>query len=115
MVSVSGGGGGGGKILVISSFLWSEADTLEGRNLLQKLNQYMLSNVIKEPTMITNTTRTLLDLVITSDRNKISNAGTHETGIADHRLVKSVQSALNDLKRLPERLLSQCNYCPFFT
>ena len=29
--------------------------------------------------------------------------------------VKSVQSALSDLKRLPERLQSQCNYRPFIT
>ena len=29
--------------------------------------------------------------------------------------VKSVQSALSDLKRLPERLQSQCNYWPFIT
>ena len=29
--------------------------------------------------------------------------------------VKSVQSALSDLKRPPERLQSQCNYRPFFT
>ena len=68
----------------------SKTDTSEGRNLLQKLNQYKLSNVIKEPTRITNTTGTLLDLVITSDRNKISKAGTHETGTADHRLVHAV-------------------------
>ena len=68
----------------------SKADTLEGRNLLQKRNQYKLSNVIKEPTRITNTTNTLLNLVITSDRSKISKAGTHETGIADHRLVYAI-------------------------
>ena len=68
----------------------SKADTLEGRNLLQKLNQYKLSNVIKEPTRITNTTNTLLDLVITSEGNKISKAGTYETGIADHRLVYAI-------------------------
>ena len=29
--------------------------------------------------------------------------------------VKSVQSAVSDLKRSPERLQSQCNYRPFFT
>ena len=29
--------------------------------------------------------------------------------------VKSVQSALSDLKRPPERLQSQCNYRPFIT
>ena len=29
------------------------------------------------------------------------------------KLVKSVQSALSDLKRPPERLQSQCNYGPF--
>ena len=28
---------------------------------------------------------------------------------------KSVQSALSDLKRPPERLQSQCNYRPFIT
>ena len=63
---------------------------LEGRNVLQKLNQYKLSNVIKEPTRITNTTNTLQNLVITSNRSKISKAGTHETGIADHRLVYTI-------------------------
>ena len=68
----------------------SKANTLEGRNLLRKLNQYKLSNVIKEPTRITNTTNTLPDLVIASDRSKISKAGTHETGIADHRLVHAI-------------------------
>ena len=30
-------------------------------------------------------------------------------------LLKSVQSALSDLKRRPERLQSQCNYRPFIT
>ena len=30
-------------------------------------------------------------------------------------VVKSVQSALSDLKRPPERLQSQCNYRPFIT
>ena len=63
---------------------------MEGRNLLPKLNQCKLSNVIKETTRITSTTSTLLDLVITSDRNKISKGGTHETGIADHRLVYAI-------------------------
>ena len=29
--------------------------------------------------------------------------------------VESVQSALSDLKRPPERLQSQCNYRPFIT
>ena len=29
--------------------------------------------------------------------------------------LKSVQSALSDLKRLPERLQSQCNYLLFIT
>ena len=68
----------------------SKADTSEGRNVLQQLNQYKLSDVIKESTRITNTTSTLLDLVITSDRNKISKGGTHETGIVHHRLVCAI-------------------------
>ena len=32
-----------------------------------------------------------------------------------HSGVKSVQSAMSDLKRPPERLQSQCNYQPFIT
>ena len=36
-------------------------------------------------------------------------------GAASKRFVKSVQSALSDLKRPPERLQSQCNYRPFIT
>ena len=32
-----------------------------------------------------------------------------------HRVVKSVQSALSDLKRPLEHLQSQCNYRPFIT
>ena len=38
----------------------------------------------------------------------------HSTAFAQVS-VKSVQSALSDLKRLPERLQSQCNYRPFIT
>ena len=34
-------------------------------------------------------------------------------GISKARSKKSVQSALNDLKRLPELLQSQCDYRPF--
>ena len=42
---------------------------------------------------------------------------TLESSVSDIHilLVKSVQSALNDLKRSPERLQSQCNYRPFIT
>ena len=36
-------------------------------------------------------------------------------GILEKSLVKSVQSALSDLKCVPERLQSQCNYWPFIT
>ena len=35
--------------------------------------------------------------------------------IDDKIKLKSVQSALSDLKRPPERLQSQCNYRPFIT
>ena len=36
-------------------------------------------------------------------------------GICSNIQVKSVRSALSDLKRPPERLQSQCNYRPFIT
>lgn len=42
--------------------------------------------LIKQPTRITSSSETLIDLSITSDKNKIIKAGVFDTCIADHRL-----------------------------
>ena len=51
------------------------------------LDIYGLSQLISEPTRITPTSRTLIDLCITSSPEKISNSGVVHLGISDHSLV----------------------------
>ena len=51
------------------------------------LDIYGLSQLISEPTRITPTSSTLIDLWITSSPEKISKAGVAHLGISDHSLV----------------------------
>ena len=51
------------------------------------LDIYGLSQLISEPTRITPTSSTLIDLCITSSPEKISKAGVAHLGISDHSLV----------------------------
>ena len=48
---------------------------------------YGLSQMISEPTRITSTSRTLIDLCITNSSEKIVNSGVVHLGISDHSLV----------------------------
>ena len=73
-----------------------------GRKLLRILNRHGLSNVIKDFTRITDNTRSLIDLSISSDKSKIKKAGTFDTGIADHRLNYCVLHLFR--KRSPAKL-----------
>ena len=54
------------------------------------LIQQQLHNVIKEPTRIISTTKTLLDLCITSKKEIILKCGVYDPGIADHRLIFAI-------------------------
>ena len=47
----------------------------------------LMSQLISEPTRITPTSSTLIDLCITSSPEKISKAGVVHLGISDHSLV----------------------------
>ena len=51
------------------------------------LDIYGLSQLISEPTRITPTSSTLIDLCITNLPEKISKAGVVHLGISDHSLV----------------------------
>ena len=51
------------------------------------LDIYGLSQLISEPTRITPTSRTLIDLCITSSPEKISSSGVIHLAISDHSLV----------------------------
>ena len=70
--------------------------------LLRILNRHGLSNVIKDFTRITDNTRSLIDLSISSNKSKIKKAGTFDTGIADHRLNYCVLHLFR--KRSPAKL-----------
>ena len=48
---------------------------------------YNLSQTITEPTRITNTSQTLIDLCITNNLDKVKASGLLSLGISDHSLV----------------------------
>ena len=62
----------------------------EGRRLLRILGSHDLHNVIKEPTRVTETTSTLLDLLITTDTSKITASGTFDPGLSDRCLIYGI-------------------------
>ena len=57
-----------------------------GIKLISVLKKYNLVNVIKQPTRVIIKSETLIDLSITSVKNKITRAGVFDTCIADHKL-----------------------------
>ena len=63
---------------------------MDGRDLCDLLDIYNLKNLITTPTRITETTRTLLDLILTSNKNKILSSGVVDVQISDHSLVYAV-------------------------
>ena len=56
----------------------------------QLLNRFNLKNVINKATRITDTSTTLIDLVICSDTSKISHQGVCDLGISDHHLIYAI-------------------------
>ena len=77
------------KISVNSDLLLegkSEEETTYGRKLLKVLRNYGLVNVIKQPTRVIASTKSLIDLSIVSEKEKVSESGVFGTGIADHML-----------------------------
>ena len=65
-------------------------DMTQGKRLLKILNLLKLKNVINKPTRITETSKTIIDLIIISDTSKISTAGCFDSGISDHHVVFAV-------------------------
>ena len=59
----------------------------QSENLLQMINLYHLYQLIKEPTRITSTSKTLIDLVITNKPGNYLRSGVIPSGISDHSMV----------------------------
>ena len=55
--------------------------------LLLLLNECNMQNVITSQTRITDHSETLIDLAITGNPSKITNSGTHATGISNHDFI----------------------------
>lgn len=66
----------------------------ENKNaLLNVFDIYGLTQLIKEPTRITQTSQTLLDLCITNFPDKISKSGIIHVGISDHSLIYAIRKS----------------------
>ena len=89
------------NIMIMGDFNTNLLNIKENRNadcdktdrswkLIHILKHFGLVNVIKQPTRITRSSQTLIDLSIVGNKNKVLNAGVLDTGIADHRLIFSV-------------------------
>ena len=58
----------------------------KGRRLKMILNNYNLKKMIKDPTRVTETTKTVLDLAIVNDTSKVITNEVQDICIADHKL-----------------------------
>ncbi len=68
------------------------------RRLRRILNHFVLNNVIKEPTRIGQTSKTIIDLIVISEAltDKVAKCGTFEPAISDHKLVYCVLKIKSD-------------------
>ena len=88
----------------------------KGKQLLSMLRRYGLKNMIKNPTRTTQFSETIIDLIITSNKELILNSGTFDTGIADHSLIFATLKIRKD--RVPPRYqkvsnMSKCDWASF--
>ena len=80
------------EILFIGDF---NMDMLAGSNDIQGphqdlsnfCDQFCLSNTIEEPTRVTASTKTLLDVILVSHPDRFASSGSLRLGISDHDLV----------------------------
>eukprot|EP00112_Aurelia_sp_Birch-Aquarium-sp1_P018583 Seg4452.4 transcript_id=Seg4452.4/GoldUCD/mRNA.D3Y31 product="hypothetical protein" protein_id=Seg4452.4/GoldUCD/D3Y31 len=65
-------------------------DGQDWKQLKRILNCYSYKNIIDLPTRITPTSKTLIDLIVTSDTSKVKESGSVDFGISDHHLIYAV-------------------------
>lgn len=72
----------------------SKESTQAGKNMKRVLKAFDFHNKITTPTRISESSKTLIDLIVLSDKiknsNKITRSGTFEPAISDHKLVYCV-------------------------
>ena len=62
----------------------------EGRALMDLMIEYNLTNLIREPTRVTATSSTLIDVILTNRPRSFLTSGTLDLGLSDHHLVYAV-------------------------
>lgn len=65
----------------------AEQEPRQTREFKQTLYELNLTNVINTHTRITDRSKTLIDLILISDTNKVTKTGTFSPGISDHDLI----------------------------
>ena len=81
----------------------SEEGRFPNRNLVDICQRFCLVNKISEPTRVTDKTKTLIDVVLTSHQERYATAGMLHLGVSDHDLVFIVRK--NKLARPKPRLI----------
>ena len=61
-------------------------NTAHGKKLKEVIKSNRLENVIKEPTRITDSTKTSTDVLIVSNKDNVILSGIIDVGLADHRM-----------------------------
>lgn len=61
---------------------------------------YGLEQLINEPTRTTQTSSTLIDLVLTSHLEKITKSGLVQLGLSDHDLIRKINTVAPDAMEL---------------
>ena len=77
----------------INCDLLAESPDNSTKELLSISTIYNLSQIISQPTRITNTSKTLIDLCFTNDPDKVRLSGTHSLGISDHSLIYLIRKS----------------------
>ena len=72
------------------NYLASTTDT-QLTQLKQLSTVYQLTQLINEPTRVTSTSRTLIDVILTNEPSRIMSSGVMHFGISDHSLVYTVR------------------------
>ena len=70
-------------------------EAIPGNKMKRLIKCFELKNIIKEPTRISRTAKTLIDLIIVSDTDKVERSGSLEPAISDHMLIFCVLKIKN--------------------
>lgn len=83
------------------------------RHLLEISDLYGLNQLINEPTRVTESSSTLIDLIFTNHADKVSCSGVSHIGISDHSLVYVYRKLSSDLSSKGHSYISYRNFRNF--